>query len=1185
MVERLDRLTVATAVDASKYTTGAQEKVAADRAMAQSAREVGAAITATDGKINASGDVLSRLSRQYVEGYREQSRFDQGLSQLNRGLETGKISMEGAERILVGMNQRLGLTANVTDLVAKGQVTLASAVERANAQISRQTTNLVEAEAVSRRMQVANSNNRGPNSFGSINAGQQLQDVVVTAMMGQSLTTIGLQQGLQIGGAAQMSGANGVGGLLSMFAGGLANLLSTTNLVAIGITVALAGAIQWFAKGREGAKGLDDVLKGHADTLRLLKQDYGELGEASKSLGTVGGASYTDARARQEVSTLQAAIRSQSGELSGTFMGGGFLRGGLFGSKTAGLDALLQSKNSPFQGDINALLKSIREGNGGLEQFEDNLYKTFETARTNSSDVSALNEELQSLTDAATDAFGVSGKFEPFQSEIDRLLLGLKEGNGDISTFATNVRRVGELNGIQKVADDAILSAKEVVGLAEKLREVQDILQRIDREDTRPGLRDLRTLPAYVNRRDAETRQLDEQAAADRQLARARTNAERMAAIEAQVRSKARQDGDAGGGLQARVDRALAEERNRQEVEARDAALQHNRGLQSSLDQRRLELDLIGRTAGETEKLRFQFERMQELREESARTGSPIDPKEVANIEAAAAAMGKYAEALGRAKLVDDLQFERSQLGRSDLEQSVASQLRGAGLAVDLNGQDAAMVRSNELLKRQVELFKDIRKSGMDAYSDIFDLAFDGFDNWEQRLSDIGKDMAKNLFDLGIKNPFLNEQYGANLPTLSQTGGIGGFFATLMGGTTNPALNAPALQSVGAMTVTAGTVVVSGSIGAGGGDGVLSRIFSPANSNTAGSALKSAGAMIPGIGPLISGAGSLASNTPYSVANATSFIEKYAASIGIDPATALKVARSEGLGAGIWQSNYSKGGFREPSFGPFQLLKGGPGTGFGAGLGNRFMQQTGLDPADPANWQRSTAFALDQAKANGWGSWYGAKNQGITGFMGIDRSAERASGALDNLALGTVDAGKGLNALGGGMGKLGSALGQFPSAPGGSGSGSGFLSGLGKLFGGGLNSMFSGTSAFSWLSSNPGSFIGLYADGTESAPPGWAWVGERGPELMRMRGGETIRSNSRSLEMMGSARGLGTSKTEMHFHNAPPVARQEEADDGEGGKRMDTWFEQQTAKATSRRGSAASKALASMGLTRPMKVR
>ena len=33
---------------------------------------------------------------------------------------------------------------------------------------------------------------------------------------------------------------------------------------------------------------------------------------------------------------------------------------------------------------------------------------------------------------------------------------------------------------------------------------------------------------------------------------------------------------------------------------------------------------------------------------------------------------------------------------------------------------------------------------------------------------------------------------------------------------------------------------------------------------------------------------------------------------------------------------------------------------------------------------------------------------------------------------------------------------------------------------------------------------GAYASGTNSAPPGWAWVGEEGPELIRMRGGETV---------------------------------------------------------------------------------
>lgn len=40
---------------------------------------------------------------------------------------------------------------------------------------------------------------------------------------------------------------------------------------------------------------------------------------------------------------------------------------------------------------------------------------------------------------------------------------------------------------------------------------------------------------------------------------------------------------------------------------------------------------------------------------------------------------------------------------------------------------------------------------------------------------------------------------------------------------------------------------------------------------------------------------------------------------------------------------------------------------------------------------------------------------------------------------------------------------------------------------------------------------GAFANGTSSAPPGWAWVGERGPELMRFAGGETVLPNDISM--------------------------------------------------------------------------
>lgn len=40
-----------------------------------------------------------------------------------------------------------------------------------------------------------------------------------------------------------------------------------------------------------------------------------------------------------------------------------------------------------------------------------------------------------------------------------------------------------------------------------------------------------------------------------------------------------------------------------------------------------------------------------------------------------------------------------------------------------------------------------------------------------------------------------------------------------------------------------------------------------------------------------------------------------------------------------------------------------------------------------------------------------------------------------------------------------------------------------------------------------------YYKGTENAPPGWAWVGEKGPELMKMKGGEKVKTHADSIKM------------------------------------------------------------------------
>lgn len=121
------------------------------------------------------------------------------------------------------------------------------------------------------------------------------------------------------------------------------------------------------------------------------------------------------------------------------------------------------------------------------------------------------------------------------------------------------------------------------------------------------------------------------------------------------------------------------------------------------------------------------------------------------------------------------------------------------------------------------------------------------------------------------------------------------------------------------------------------------------------------------------------------------YIRSAAAQRGIDPDVAVRVAQSEGGLVPNRTGSFATG----KSFWPLQLHYGGAGTpyaSFGtvAGMGNAFTEKTGWQPGDPNAWRAATDYALDAAQRQGWGAWYGARNQGIIGFQGITRGAAAA---------------------------------------------------------------------------------------------------------------------------------------------------------------------------------------------------
>lgn len=375
---------------------------------------------------------------------------------------------------------------------------------------------------------------------------------------------------------------------------------------------------------------------------------------------------------------------------------------------------------------------------------------------------------------------------------------------------------------------------------------------------------------------------------------------------------------------------------------------------------------------------------------------------------------GKLAEQLANVKLSQDLADKARMRTLSPQEQQVSQQLRQYGLPDDLNSPQAKAIRKS----MQIDDASDTVKGFLTNFRD--DVVKDG--------GSIGKAFAES-----IKQSFLDI-----LTKASDT----------------------AIQSLV-------NKVMGALFGGGSGSGAA----------TGGAAVGLAGKLFSGSGaaPVIPVTRAPLASIP--TTDVASYIAKAATARGIDPNTALAVAKSEG-GLSSWnlQSGYFKNGVQEQSFGPFQLYKGG-------GLGNVFQKQTGLDPADASSAPAGVDFALDYAKKNGWGSWYGAKNSGIGNWQGIGSGGgmNSAADAVNKLADASKDASQGLGSFGTGLDKLGSGIGNISLSPNSGsavGASGGLWGGIGKLFGG-----ISPTSSLWAPNTTYGAFLGL-ADGGHVMGPG-----------------------------------------------------------------------------------------------------
>ncbi|WP_282045534.1 phage tail tip lysozyme [Roseibium album] len=202
-------------------------------------------------------------------------------------------------------------------------------------------------------------------------------------------------------------------------------------------------------------------------------------------------------------------------------------------------------------------------------------------------------------------------------------------------------------------------------------------------------------------------------------------------------------------------------------------------------------------------------ERLQRITDQETARRLPVPGKKPVNID-----LGSEARELLKTQeeQIAKLQLEASLIGQTDAvrQRALATleaevDIRNAG--IDAQSREAEQIRENAAaiadmnseLEKSQEAWESVKSTGERSIDTLVDKLSSG--DFEGALKSIASDITKQLLTLGAANPLKNALYGSGLPTISDAGGIGGFFKSLLGG--GPVATA-------SMQVQAATVLVNG---------------------------------------------------------------------------------------------------------------------------------------------------------------------------------------------------------------------------------------------------------------------------------------------------------------------------------------------------------------------------------------
>ncbi|KMK68585.1 phage tail tip lysozyme [Puniceibacterium sp. IMCC21224] len=632
-------------------------------------------------------------------------------------------------------------------------------------------------------------------------------------------------------------------------------------------------------------------------------------------------------------------------------------------------------------------------------------------------------------------------------------------------------------------------------------------------------------------------------------------------------RARNRSLGEALGATEARIQMSQQEleirrQLNRQVAAGTMTSEQANRALQQELELRPLIAAAasaqgaeLARLTGIIAQLRQSYAGLTDLENRAAADGFIRGQREtLERLRVEAALLGASAEQ--RTRTIALLETERA--------------IREAGIparSAEAQGmRDAAMAMAAETreLNRQIDAWDNVRSAGESAIDGIVDKLSNG--DLSGALQGVANDLQGMLLEMSVSNPLKNALLGTDMGTLGDVGGLGGIWERLTGAFTGervPQISSKSMD-VGAMTVTAASVVINGGMAPG----------QVANVN--GAALQ-----VPGVtsGPL-----------PGSqVVQDQAW--KFFADKGLKPHQIAGIMGNMSAESGFNPASVGDGG---TSFGLFQH-HAGRGQGLLSDIG-------GKGNLGDVNAQLEFAWKELQTSENGamkrlmasqnvreaTGAFVGFERpQGWSaanpeGAMHFDKRLTAANQAMEKFGATTTDATNNLGVLGNGFDVFGSAL---SGAITGGGGGQGFQTNL-------LGGLVAGIAGAAGL---PGFDVGGQTGGTDPArvagfvhekeyvfdAKSTARIGVRNLDAMRrgaMRGYRDGGYASAGQVFPGfsgnQASGQSGGLTAVNVYNLTGQAvAQEETPDGRGGRQLSMTIGAQGAAAVSQRGNPLPRAL------------